>query len=320
MDSPKTYKIEDASTLVLESQGIIVPKEEPREGFIYHEAYSVENKDPLALAAPNTIIPKEEPLGEIQHPEAYEIENAKLPILESPDIIMPEQELPEENQWHDTKLTCLIKETHGVAQYSKAQQCIHLKSGPHDHIRLLVTIQSPPKNKYFLDLYLKRTNGRYSQYPVDRCCKKHKKSEEENSYPMTGTIHDKLSLREEFTKGVLAESYQLPHTPLRFKTEHLITKNNEVCAEIRLSFPCNDSCAASSNQEFTPNKEQSRDMELVINLTKKRLEKNEIVCAMAIKVWLKAVVRHKDLVKKQRREPKGGQLLLLLLLWFLLTQ
>ena len=239
-------------------------------------------------------------------PKTYEIKSEKLLILEDPCVLVPKEEQIEKIQHPETRLLWRIKETCGVAQYSKTQQCIHLKSGLLDYIPMEVTITNPPENEYFLDLHLRRTDSRYSHYPVDRCCKKHETLKTENNYPITGTMHDKL-LKGKQIKGVLAENHQTPHTSLRFKTRHLTSKNNESCGEIKLLFACNDSCADSSHKEFMPNKEKSRDMELLINLTERKGDKEELICSEAIKIWLKAVVRHKDLVKEQRREPKGGQ-------------
>ena len=298
------YKLEDKALSSLQDPNILVPKEEPPEEDLPCDTYKIENKPMLTLQARDILLQKREPPVEIYLPESYKIKEEVLPNhLHS---LTPNKKQPKEHIKPKTRLAYAITETFGVAQYSQTQQCFHLKSGPLDYIRMQVTIHDPPQNDYFLDLHLKRTNNRYSQYPVDRCCRKHEA--QEGSYPISGSICDKLSSKQEPIKGILAQSHQNPHTYLRFKTKHLIMKNNEAHAEIRLSFACNDSCADSSSPEFTPNTEKSRDMELVVNLTEEKDPgNNREICSKATKIWLKAIIRHKDLIKKQRRNPKGGQ-------------
>ena len=77
-------------------------------------------------------------------------------------------------------------------------------------------------------------------------------------------------------------------------------------SQISVKIMCNDTCQITGDPEYRPT-ESGRDLVLVWTLEEKHSP--TIFARKTILVWPKAVLRTLDLMKTERRKPKGGKAL-----------
>ena len=170
----------------------------------------------------------------------------------------------------------------------------HIRSGQGEMKIKICTKTAELNEDLIIRTTLVRKNLAFRQYGINKICEKHKKTMNDitdNNVLQPGYGQE----GKHYTENIQNE------TQLCFKLKPL--KNGKIDDIISLKFNCNDSCITNNSKMFIPT-EASRDLLLVLTL--ESITKETILAKRNIVVWPKAVISKRDLMKTERRKPKGG--------------
>ena len=148
------------------------------------------------------------------------------------------------------------------------------------------------KKPLLIRAVLIRKNEMYRQYGVDRICEKHKREVNYDSQ------HQVLQPPPDY-KGPWKYGVGGPRNSIIFIIEEKDFKKK--IKNIELRSICNSTCVTGDNFVAT---EASRDLWLVLTL--ESAEYDVILARRHVEIWPKAVVCERDIMKTERRKPKGG--------------
>ena len=194
-------------------------------------------------------------------------------------------------------LKVTIKGDPDLVAWSEANQNWHIKSGRDSYLPLTLeaTNITGKDGMYFMRLTLVRRNQKYQELKVDTLCDKH---------AIPGDPEDKLRTIQKvadndnnywYTSGIQRSLCAGCPWP----------KEGNIKREITVKLICMDTCHNSSKPSKL--RERARDLLLVATLEHKSYPGNEIsiIARNAIPIWPKNRIAKRELLKKERRLPKG---------------
>ena len=229
--------------------------------------------------------------------------NSKVTAMNSLEILcnVCEHELNEMPTNQHTNPTSKSQHDFGPFKYSIEQTKLckfskftgwHIQSKIGEMRIRIHSEESQSEDNLIVRTRLKRKNPAFKQYDIT-VCKKHIKHVHGNGddnvlQPGHGRQNDCYTEQIEDNKS------------LCFK---LGSKNEKSYETIALKFICNASCTTNNCETFVPS-EATRDMVLILTL--ESLNTKQTLARREIRVWPKANVNLRDLVKTERRKAKGG--------------
>eukprot|EP00092_Neocalanus_flemingeri_P000761 GFUD01000808.1.p1 GENE.GFUD01000808.1~~GFUD01000808.1.p1 ORF type:complete len:443 (+),score=87.48 GFUD01000808.1:114-1442(+) len=190
--------------------------------------------------------------------------------------------------------------------YSPSNQSYHVKSGRDGNFSITLrynNIEIHPDGEYFVRSMLIRSSEAYRHFPVNRVCEKHQGTIDGIDQEMN-IIQPLQAL-----PGSSAKEYFYSHLGVRPSFIYKCKApdvNGTIIANPKMIFLCNDSCSNSSYSQHYKNAEAARSLYLVQTLEVKKLGVVKVLARSKVSVWPKASVCDRDLLKTERRKPKGA--------------